>query len=367
MTVAPTTHRGLTRRLRISPQNVVRVLIAAVAVAMLLVSHAASAAVSQRSGQDGRVTFGIQPAATQGMDPRSYFSIGATPGATVSDDAVVLNFSTHALRLNIYATDAITIDGGGLGLLQREQKPVDAGSWITLGSPAPNVVVPARTSQGPGQVVVPVSVQVPVNAAPGDHVAGIIASLTTVSTTPGGTNVKLQQRVASRVYVRVTGALAPELTISDVRVHYHGGLLPTGASATITYTLTNSGNVKLGGIPSVEVSSIFGTTESAHDIGPVPLLLPGGQIHLSATVDAVPPLGPMTARVVVAPVSVTGDQDPSMPVAVGSTHFWAVPWLLVLLALAAVAGGAWWLRRRRRVPAGPEPDESVDAREPVNA
>ena len=366
MVITSDARHGPTRRARLSPQAVVRILIALVALFMLVVSHAASASVADERAVPSRVTFGVQPATSHALDQRSYFSYGTTPGATVTDHAAIVNYSTRPLRLTVYATDAITTDGGGFGLLPARQKATDAGSWITLGSPAPRVTVPARSATGPGSVILPVSVTVPLGATPGDHVAGIIASLSTVSSSPGQANVKLQQRVASRVYIRVAGTLDPQLTVSDVHASYRGGLLPIGTATTVDYTVTNTGNVKLGGVPAVTVSSLFGPSVRAKDGVSIPLLLPGGAIRLRAVVSGVLPLGLMTAHVVVSPVSVTGDADPAVPVANGSVRFWAIPWLLVLVVVVAIAGGIWQYRRRRSSGA-PTTDDQVRVPERVKA
>ena len=84
------------------------------------------------------------------------------------------------------------------------------GAWTSVGGrPAGlpvTVRVPARRSTGPGSVILPVLMRVPAGANPGDHVGGVVAVLSTIGTNKQGAKVRLDQRVATRLFVRVSGA-----------------------------------------------------------------------------------------------------------------------------------------------------------------
>ena len=88
-------------------------------------------------------------------------------------------------------------------------------SWVSLPPGLLTVRVSAKTADGPGQVIVPLTVRIPDNAAPGDHVGGIVVSLRSVGTNSTGQDVVLLQRVGTRVFIRVAGKLVPRASIED--------------------------------------------------------------------------------------------------------------------------------------------------------
>lgn len=321
-------------------------------VGMLLVSQVSSASASNSGGsdqtQDG-VTFGIQPAHAQGRDARPEFSWGVTPGATLKDHVALVNYSKRRLPLSVYPTDAINTDEGGFGLLTSGQDPTDVGSWIDLPRRSRHVVVPPRSRNKPGELLFPLSVEVPADATPGDHSGGVVAVLTTQSQNQEGTNVKLEQRVGTRVFVRVAGEVHVSLAASKVHVDYHDSLNPIGrGSATVNFTVTNNGNVNVGATTAVDVNGLI--SDSSASAPTIPLLLVGNSVDMSVNVPAVLPQFLMSAKVTTTPVvNGTDAAEPREP-ATASVSFWAIPWVLLgtLLALALlVIGGLWWRQRRQ--------------------
>jgi hypothetical protein len=295
------------------------------------------------------VAFGVEPASSTGPDGRSNFSLSATPGAILFDDVSALNFSTKPLSLQLYATDAIETAGGGFGLLPESTKPVGAGSWITIPPDDATVQVPAASATGPGQIVVPITVHVPDKASPGDHAGGVVVSLRTVGTNASGQNVVLEQRVGTRVYIRVSGTIAPRLVVSDVHGAYQGTLNPIGQGrARISYRVTNAGNVSLSVSQSIAVSGLLGS-QSHVDMARVPLLLPGASLAESASVAHVWPQflehATVTAR---SHVIVDSSNVVSVAAASSSTRLWAVPWTLLIIIAAIVIAIVVLLRRRSR-------------------
>jgi hypothetical protein len=305
----------------------------------------------------GRVTFGIEPASASGPDGRPNFSFVVTPGAVLFDHAAVVNYSSIPLTLQVYATDATETAGGGFGLLLPTVKPTGAGAWISLPAGTSTVQVPAERATGPGFVVFPITVHVPASATPGDHSGGIIASLRTVGTNGSGQTVILNQRIASRVYIRVAGTLVPRLAITGLHATYSGTANPVGkGKVSVHYVVANTGNVNLA-VRDQRVS-VTGLIDDSHHVkvSTIQLLLPGATVNESAvvtgewpqfilhpTVSAVP-LANETVTVALAPVS-------------ASTTLWAIPWTLIIIVLVLVAlAGYWWRRRRRsRAAAGQSP------------
>ena len=329
---------------------------------------------STPSPDPNRATFGVQPATAKGLDARPFLSYVVTKGATADDHVAIVNYSLQPLDLDVYATDALNNPDGGFGLLPAASKPVDAGAWVHVVIPGggTKVQVPPRSAAGaPGTVILPVHIEIPENASPGDHVGGVLASLSTTSANQGDPNVRLDQRVASRVYIRVSGAIHPELKIEKLKAGFNATSI-LGGKAKVTYRVHNVGNVKLGGKTKVVVSGLFGTKSVANPPD-IPLLLPGSSIDVSVTVKDVVPEIYENAKVTVTPLIVRGDSDAGLHDYSASTHFWAIPWLLlIIIVLVLLAGvGYWRWRRSRRAEAAaadspPEPGASVAEPEKVS-
>jgi hypothetical protein len=334
------------------------------AIAGLAFAAASAAAVpaSAATRADGhpaaraRVTFGVEPAAVGSAPTRPDFAFGATAGGLLRDRVVVLNYSDQPLALQLYATDALNTPSGGFGLLAAGTRPVGVGSWIRLPARFSTVHVPAQTPHHPGQVVVPFTLRVPPHAAPGDHVGGIVASLRTVGRNSTGQDVILNERVGSRVFVRIAGTLAPKVAITNLSGDYRGALNPFGrGSAVVTYRVKNTGNVEYGFRSAVTVSGPFGGTRAVAGT-PVPLLLPGDSVAERVRVTGVWPQLLDRATVRVQPVAAPGDTDPRLPAVSASTRFWAIPWtFLLLILLVLLIGILTAVVRRRRATAGTTP------------
>jgi hypothetical protein len=321
-------------------------------------SGAGSAAPTPAAGKAAtpEITWGIGPTAPVGTSQRPYFSFGVTPGAQANDHVTVSNFSTTPLMLSVYAVLADNnADTGAIGFVSRTDTPVDASSWLTVGSARPDTVtVPGRAngSAPPGVVTLPVKLIVPLNAQPGDHVAGIVAALTVASNNAQGEHVNLEQRVVTRVYVRVSGPLHPKLEIANLHASYHEkGFTLAAGSVLVSYTVRNVGNVRVAATQSVGVSGLLG---SAKKVTPANIvqLLPGGEEKVAVVVRGVLPTVLVKPHVTVTPTAFPGDVDPPLTKLSSSTWTWAVPWAL-LLVIVLVLAALWWRRRRQRARRAP--------------
>lgn len=316
-------------------------------------SPSASPSSSPPASDPNRATFGVQPASASARDSRPYLSYAATPGASFDDHVAIVNHSLSPLTLTVYATDALNTDAGGFSLLAGDAPPKDAGSWITVGTGGvQTVTVPAQPNDDaqPGVVIVPVHITIPADGAPGDHTAGVLAALTSLSNDPKNPNVQLEQRIATRVYIRVSGPVHPGLKVDIVKVRQSDASSLDGGKVKITYRVRNVGNVNLGGRSHVSVTGLLGTKSTAAVID-FPLLLPGSSIELTALVKGVYPEVLETAKVSIQPLTRPSDVDPGLAKTYsGSRHFWAIPWILIaFILLLIVLGlyGLFYLRRRR--------------------
>lgn len=304
------------------------------------------------------LTFGIGPAlpvpATQTVDGRPYLKYLASPGSTVTDEVALINLSDEPVTLKVYATDAVQTGDGAFGLLPGDETPSDAGSWFELNLPrSGEVTVPARSRKKYGRVEVPIVARIPATAEPGDHVAGIVASLVTVGKNDEGARIKFDQRIGLRTYFRVSGPVNPGLTIENLRATYESDNDIKGrGTVALSYDIHNTGNVRM------YTSQLVNVTAWRRDpivLYPAPVadILPGATIHVTETVDQVM-IGKVDVEVTLVPKPV----DPEIPrtgLVQEQRTLWAWPWLLIAIIAAAVlllllllVAVLWWRHRRKR-------------------
>jgi hypothetical protein len=300
---------------------------------------------------DGLATFGIKPSHATlkaPIDTRSRLEYAATPGAVQPDYIAVSNDTYRPLTLSVYPSDGFNTGSDGFDLLPASKKPVDVGSWITLKS---NVV----TIKARGTVVLPIIVRVPLKVTPGDHAGGIVASLRTTEVNQKGDRVAVDHRVGVRVYIRVQGALDPRLTVTNLKAKYHDNWWnPFGSGkVTVSYTINNVGNVRLGARQAVTVSGWYGGTVQSPQIADVTELLPGNTHSERVTVSSVVPAFHDKAVVTVDPFALETDIDGRLSSVVTNVHFWAIPWAFLCLLLIVLLLVGYLLRRRFRK--GPAP------------
>jgi hypothetical protein len=308
-----------------------------------------------------------EPAATQrfaltptGPDPsqpgkRTTFTFTQAHGSTVSDRVSLFNYSDQPIAFQLYGNDAFDTAEGQLDVKRADQKPTDAGSWVKLKQGA--LVVPPNSA-----VTEPFVVIVPKGASPGDHAAGIIASVKGAATTPTGQTVAIDERVGVPVYVRVLGPLRPGLSIVGLESHYHRSSTSLGGGTLdVSYRVRNTGNVRLAGHQKIDIEAPFGWVTQQKREPDVPELVPGGSIAVTAHFTHVLPTLRVTTVVHVTPYSKEGPIRPAPHPTSASSSVWAIPWTDLLILAVLVGLGVWWFRRRRQRPsAAPSP-----SREPV--
>ncbi|KJK45058.1 WxL protein peptidoglycan domain-containing protein [Streptomyces sp. NRRL F-4428] len=302
-------------------------------------------------------TWGVfpTPAAGTATSDRAYFFHQGAAGTTLTDSVTILNSSDRELTFQVFATDAVnTPAGGAFALLPVETKPRDVGAWIALAPEAAGTVaVPAR-----GRKDIPFTVKVPADAAPGDHVGGIVALGTVVEGVQqeGKVRVGVKRSVGARLYFRVPGPVTAGLSVEDVRVSRSAPLLPwvRDARATVSYTLVNRGNVVVSPEVAITAQGLFGRRLLDRPArAPQSALLPGQRIELTEPWPDAPQSDWVTVTVI------AGAADHPDLVSRSETDFVAVPWPAAGLLLVLAGGGAAvWVLRRRRHPEG-EREEAV--------
>lgn len=322
-------------------------LLAAIATGIVLLGAAPAppAPTPGASSAPPAVAWGVAPSSAKGPNGRPAFTYKLDPGATLTDYVAVTNHSTRPLTLNLYASDAFTTADGGFDLLAGGQQPTDVGAWVRLTHRS--VTIPSTS-----RLNVPFTLTVPDNATPGDHAGGVVASLATTTADAQGNQVAVDHRVGARIYLRVTGELQPALTVKNLQVRHSGSLNPlSGGTLTVTFTVQNTGNVRLTGQPTLNAAGPFGLGRRSVEAAALPEILPGGELSTTVRMAGVPPLFRLTTSTVVAPAAVD-DQvlDPPPKGNPVQVTVWAVPWpQLVLLVLLAFAVWVLIVARRRWV------------------
>ena len=101
------------------------------------------------------------------------------------------------------------------------------------------------------------------------------------------------QRVGVRVHLRVTGEIEPTVAITDVDVKYDPSINPFAPGRLeISYTVTNTGNVRLSSRQQAEIAGLFGLPTGADTgesglVGEQAEILPGQSAEVAAEIEAV--------------------------------------------------------------------------------
>jgi len=244
---------------------------------------------------EGDVTWSVQPASTT-EGTRERFEYSTDPGTQVVDFVVVSNRGETPAEFAIYATDAINeLETGAFGLLTSDVPPTDLGKWITMD-------VDKVLLQPGEEATIPFNLLIPSDATPGDHVAGVIASITTTAESAEGTTVNLEQRVAARMYLRVSGAVSANTEITGLTSSFSPELNPFAfGRMTVDYNVRNTGNVRVDVNQTMQITGPFGIPLG--EITPEPLsdLLPRQTVQVTADLPQIAALFLAFSNVTVVP------------------------------------------------------------------
>ncbi|MDF9809692.1 hypothetical protein M2116_000636 [Aurantimicrobium minutum] len=270
---------------------------------------------------------------------RSRFSYQVEPGQVIHDEYLVSNSGSTPADVTVYATDAYNLENGDYGLLDSSTPAKDVGTWVFFDDGSQRMTL----SLAPGESrAVPFTINVPADATPGDHAGGMIISSLTDSA-----QVKLDRRIATRLYLRVKGDLAALMTVSSIAANYSPSFNPFAGTVNITFTLTNNGNVSLGANTAAVVKGLFGIPLSGVSRTEVPELLPGTSRSMTVQVEGVGQwiyLNPTISLIG------TIDEDAinpgPMPSVERDVPLFVAPW--ALLIIAALAAAVYFFIRWRR-------------------
>jgi hypothetical protein len=309
---------------------------AALSVAGALLAGTAAMAAPGDSDSEDSSTWSVRPSDGEGHDGRTWAELTLDPGEEATDRLVVDNYSDHDITFALAAADGVFTEAGHFTVLPGWQESTDAGLWIDLPK---SVEVPAHEA-----AVVAFTVHVPRNASPGDHPAGVVASLAGESS---GQGVTLNARVGFRVMVRVTGEFEPALQI-EAQARYAMAWNPfSPGSLTVDYTVTNTGNLRLGVSPAVRARPWVGlSVAKAGD--QITEFAPGDSRSGTVTLRRVWPWGLLNVEVNAEGRLIVDQPGIAPPVTSTTVRVVAIPWPQLVLILAAAGLFLAWRRGRRR-------------------
>lgn len=308
---------------------------------LLLWSPPPPAAAQESTDSDrAGVSWTLTPAPDERGQDRVSIRTVLDPGETYTDEVVLTNTGSSATVFLVYAADGL-VTSGGFDVLLPGVDSTGAGQWVTTES--------SEVSLDPGaSQTVPLTITVPEDATPGDWPVGVVAA---VEQAGQGAGLSVQTRIGVRIHLQVAGDLAPALAISEVATDYRHDWNPVRpGTVTTSFTLTNTGNVRLGGSAIVELSGPAGLTARRSEIATEREILPGASVRVEGVPTEAWPAVRTSGTVRVTPVIVGQDQlTVALPAAQEAPIIlWTMPWsqLLVLVLLIAVV--LLWRRRRRR-------------------
>ena len=298
-----------------------------------------------RAEQDFR--WSVAPSNENGELGRSYFVHDVKPGQTIEDWVAITNYGEEPMTFSVYGTDAFNTPDGSFALLPADEEPALAGTWIEIPREDQTVEVKGGETR-----VIPFTITVPDNAEPGDHAAGVIASVSHDALNAQGQLVRVDRRIAARVYLRVDGPVRPSLHIDAIRTDYQAppwwNPFATG-EVTITYQVRNAGNLRLTASGEAGAAGPFGVGRGDPVHKDVPEMLPGTVYEDTHTIPDIYPLFWINGEVTLTPQAAPQSaQTPDLhPVTRGDSVI-AIPWLPVLAAILLTAVLIWRRRHAKR-------------------
>ena len=285
---------------------------------------------------------------------RSNFNYEVNPNQPAQDSIYVINTGSTTQEVTLYARDAFTDDNGEFLVQSEDQLPKDVGAWVEFYNKEASYTRMLKPNEF---MTIPFTVRTPTNATPGDHIGAIVASAVTQ-----GTTVNIVRRVAVRLYARVTGQVKAHLTLSNLSVTTNVSLWnPFESTQTLTYDITNDGNISLAADVSAQAKGPFGITFGEPETLRVTEMLPGTKRTVVQTIA-----GPGQLLVADTTLISTGlfvranevDQQPRSREDFNSISFPA-GWMLYLSIAVAVIVAVWLIgrsKKSRKITESPDED-----------
>ena len=186
---------------------------------------------------------GVRPTHFDPTDPetRAFFKHTVSPGQSFSDSVTVTNASNEPLTVVVSSVDGLTSQTSGAVYANRTDPVTKSGSWMHAAMSTLTVAPHSDTE-------VPFTVDVPADAANGDHLAGLAFEDATPSTSGGTFAITQIVRAVVGVEVHVGGAGSFNAVAGTPRLVE----MPGTKTASVVVPLKDTG--ELLGKPEVAVT-----------------------------------------------------------------------------------------------------------------
>lgn len=273
--------------------------------------------------------------------PPSREFLSVNPGETITTKVKLFNETTTAVEMFSSTANFKAMDESGTPEFITNGTPDDLASWIKIG-PGPFVLQPGEFNE------IPVEINVPTNADPGGHFAGILFSPQEPNNVDANTQVMITTKVGSLIMLRVNGEVreaASVLTFTTANGKMKYNRLPVDFDVRVK----NSGNVHVRPTGSITVRNMLGGTSQVIPINSSQgAVLPSSVRKFTASWEKVATegksnffkefgnewknfaLGPYTANLM---LSYGASNDKTMAV---TLNFLVMPWRVLLLATVLI-------------------------------
>ena len=282
------------------------------------------------------ITWTVRPSDGTGEDGRSWVELELDPGETAQEHLLIRNLSRIPVTFTLTAADGYFTDSGRFNMLTTDNESTDAGTWITIQDTVD--VAPEA------EAIVRFTVTVPQNATPGDHSAGVAASVRS-----GGDEVGIESRVGFRVMTRVTGELTAKTDL-EVTGAYAATWNPFDPGRLdFEYTVSNTGNTRLTTTPQVTTTALFGLIRFTSPGERIAEFAPGESRTARLSIPNAWPLFLYQTEVTAPAAAATEQANTAIRVApaTATTFIAAIPWAQLVVVVGIVLF-TWWLRTSRR-------------------
>lgn len=190
---------------------------------------------------------GGRPANPDSSNPRtqSIFIYDLSTGASKDDAVLIMNTTSQAQVVELYAVDGILTNTGAYACKQEVEQKSDVGAWVSFSQK--QVTLAANSSQK-----VPFSLKVPGNADAGEHNGCLVFQSASDEGEVQG-NVRVRTRQAIRMAVTLPGDLKKEITIKNFDVDRINGV------QQFLLSVANKGNVSADVDVDVSLSTLWGS------------------------------------------------------------------------------------------------------------
>src|SRR5690625_2071500 len=168
-----------------------RLITFAVTLGLALAASVLTATTALGQPQAPLTRWAVTAADESGPDDRASIQPELDAGQSVTEHLSVQNLGDREETFRLTAADGFTTPTGRFDMLASDEESTEAGTWIDIPD---EVTVAAGESE-----VVPFTITVPDQAEPGDHPAGVAASVVSRQSAEDGTAVGVEDRMGVKV------------------------------------------------------------------------------------------------------------------------------------------------------------------------